>query len=348
MTDSMKQIVLAHYVKGNPAPENFRLEHVPVPEPLDGQVLLRTLWLSLDPLIRFALDEVRLTGAAHVQLGQPVYGGTISEVVASRHPDYAVGDIVEGRTGWREFAALDPIKADPVRGALKIIDPAIKPLSAALGALGMPGQTAHACAIGIGRIATGETVVISAAGGAVGSIAGQIAKLKGARVVGIAGGPEKCAAVVALGFDACVDYRAPDYADQLKAACPDGVHVYIDNVGGDVMLSVMPLLKYGARMPVCGYIAYYGVGMVGPGPDHLPGFMRMIMSKGLEVRGFSGQMVGGQSAIDELSLWLSEGKIRAAETVIEGLENAPAAFAGTFGVNGHVGKLLVRVAPESV
>ena len=186
----------------------------------------------------------------------------------------------------------------------------------------MPGQTAHACMIGIGRVAAGETVVISAAGGGVGSIAGQIGKILGARVVGIAGGPEKCKAVEALGFDACVDYKSPDYAANLAAACPGGIDVYIENVGGAVTQAVLPLLKYRARVPVCGFIAYYGVGREGPGPDHLPGFMRTIMSKGLELRGFGGAMVGGQAALDDLAKWFSEGKIRNPETIVEGLENA--------------------------
>jgi NADPH-dependent curcumin reductase len=193
-------------------------------------------------------------------------------------------------------------------------------------------------------VQAGETVVISAAAGAVGTIAGQIGKLLGARVVGIAGGADKCAAVTGLGFDACVDYKAGDFREQLKAACPGGVDVYVDNVGGAVMLAVLPLLKYGARMPVCGYIAYYGMGMEGPGPDRLPGFMRTIMAKGLEVRGFGGAMVGGQRALDDLAQWLREGRIRSPETVVEGLENAPAAFAGIFSGNANVGKLLVKVA----
>lgn len=342
----MRQVVLASPARGNPVPENFRVEEVAMPEPAEGQVLLKTLWLSLDPLLRFAMDEVRLTGATHVKPGEVMYGGAVSRVMASRHPDYAEGDLVEGRTGWREFAALDPIKADPIRGPLRKLDPASPP-EAALGVLGMPGQTAHACMIGIGRVQAGETVVISAAGGAVGTVAGQIGKLLGARVVGIAGGGAKCAAVQALGFDECVDYKAPDFREKLKAAVPEGIDVYVDNVGGEVMLAVMPLLKYRARMPVCGFIAYYGVGMEGPGPDHLPGFMRTIMSKGLEIRGFGGQMVGGEAALADLAGWLEAGRITFPQTVIEGLDNAPAAFCETFtGGNSHVGKVLVRVASD--
>ncbi|MET0180525.1 MAG: NADP-dependent oxidoreductase [Novosphingobium sp.] len=346
VTTRMRQVVLKSYARGNPRAKDFAVESVAVPQPADGQVLLRTLWLSLDPLIRFAIDEVRLTGATHLAPGDVMYGGTVSEVVASNHPDYAVGDIVEGRTGWREYAAIDPLRADPVKGALRKVDPALAPVSTALGVLGMPGQTAHACMVGIGRVKAGETVVVSAAAGAVGSIAGQIGKILGARVVGIAGGADKCTAVRDLGFDACVDYKAADFPEQLCIACDGGVDVYVDNVGGDVMLAVLPLFKYGARMPVCGYIAYYGVGMTGPGPDHLPGFMRTIMSKGLEVRGFGGSMVGGQRALDDLARWIAEGRLRYVEAVIEGLDAAPAAFAGIFSGNRNVGKLLVKVARD--
>ena len=346
MPEKMKQVVLARYPDGDPKPDDFAVQEVPLPTPGEGEVLLRTLWLSLDPLIRFAIDRKRLTGVTHLAIGDVMYGGTVSEIVESRHPDYAVGDVVEGRTGWREYCAIDPVKADPVKGALRKIDPALAPVSTALGILGMPGQTAHACMIGVGRVSQGETVVVSAAAGAVGTIAGQIGSLLGARMVGIAGGAEKCARVREFGYAECVDYKAPDFAEQLKAACPDGIDVYVDNVGGDVMLTVLPLLKYGARMPVCGYIAYYGMGMTGPGPDKLPGFMRMIMSKGLEVRGFGGSMVGGRKALEDLAGWLRDGRLEAPETIVEGIEAAPEAFAGIFGGNDNLGKLLVKIAGQ--
>jgi NADPH-dependent curcumin reductase CurA len=341
----MQQVVLKSYAKGNPKAEDFALETVPVPVPGEGEVLLKTLWLALDPLIRFAIDEVRLTGAAQVRPGEVMYGPTVSKVVASNHPGYVVGDIVEDRSGWREYAVVDPAKAD-YRGPPRKIDPSLAPVSTALGALGMPGQTAHACTIGIGRVQAGETVVISAAAGAVGTIAGQIGKILGAHVVGIAGGPDKCRALLALGFDGAADYKAPDFAAQLEAACPEGIDVYVDNVGGDVTLAVLPQLKRGARMPVCGFIAYYGMGMEGPGPDRLPGFFRTIMAKGLEIRGFSGSMVGGDQATQDIARWIKEGKLRFPEAVAEGLAAAPAAFAGVFAGNDAVGKLLVRVAEE--
>lgn len=335
----MKRVILKSHPQGDPQCEDFAIESVARPEVKDNEILVKTLWLSLDPLIRFALDEVTITGRAHVNLGDVVYGGAVSQVVASQHGDYAVGDFVEGRTGWCEYAAVNPAQV-----ALRKLDPGAASVSTALGIMGMPGQTAHACMIGVGRVQAGETVVISAAAGMVGSTAGQIGKILGARVVGIAGGAEKCEALRALGFDACVDYKTSDFAQQLAAACPEGIDVYVDNVGGDVTLAVLPLLKYGARMPVCGYIAYYGVGMEGPGPDHLPGFMRTIMSKGLEVRGFHGQMIGGQQALDDIAGWLRTGQLQCLETIIDRLDNAPEAFAGIFKRNNYIGKLLIRVA----
>jgi NADPH-dependent curcumin reductase CurA len=345
MTGTMRQVVLKAYAKGNPRAEDFAIEEVPIPVAGPCEILLQTLWLALDPLIRFAIDEVLVSGVNQVRLGEVIYGPTVSRVAASNHPDYAVGDLVEDRTGWREYAVVDPARAD-YRGPPRKLDASLAPVSTALGALGMPGQTAHACMIGIGRVQAGETVVISAAAGAVGTIAGQIGKILGARVVGIAGGPAKCAALLKLGFDAAVDYKAADFADQLKTACRKGIDVYVDNVGGAVTLAVLPLINRGGRMPLCGYIAYYGVGMEGPGPDHLPGFFRTVMSKGLEVRGFAGFMVGGQQAIEDIAGWIREGKMAFPETVVDGIEAAPAAFAGVFSGNGNVGKLLVRVAVE--
>lgn len=346
MSNKMQQVVLKSYAKGNPKPEDFEVQTVPIPTPGEGEILLKVLWLALDPLIRFSIDEKLISGATHTKLGEVMFGPTVSEVVASNHPDYAVGDIVEGRSGWREYAVVAPDKSD-YRGPPRKLDPTLAPVSTALGALGMPGQTAHACIIEIGRVQAGETVVISAAAGAVGTIAGQIAKLLGAHVVGIAGGPQKCAALLELGFDGAADYKAADFADQLKMACPKGIDVYVDNVGGDVTLTALPLINRGGRMPLCGYIAYYGVGMEGPGPDHLPGFFRTVMSKGLEVRGFAGFMVGGQKAIEDIAGWIRAGKMKLPEAVVEGLAAAPEAFAGVFSGNSNVGKLLVRVAREA-
>lgn len=337
----MKQVVLASYARGNPRPTDFRLEDAPIPTAGDREILLRTLWLAVDPLFRFAVDEVRLSGALHLQLGDVMVGATVSQVVASNHPDYAVGDIVEGRTGWREYAVVAPDQSD-YRGPPRKLDPALAPVQTALGVLGMPGQTAHG-GVEILRLKPGETVAISAAAGAVGSIAGQIARIHGARAVGIAGGPEKCRALLDLGFAGAADYKAPDFAAQLKDAAPKGIDAYFDNTGGDVTLEVFKHLNRGSRMAMCGYIAYYGMGMEGPGPDHMPALYRTIMSTGLEIRGFAGFMAG-QKALDDIAGWISEGKLVHPEAVVEGLEAAPQAFSSVFSGNSFVGKLLVKVA----
>lgn len=338
----MKQVVLRSYARGNPKAGDFAIEEVPIPTPGEGEILLKTLWLALDPLIRFSLDETMLSGATHLGIGEVIAGPAVCEVVVSNHPDYAAGDIVEARAGWREYAVLAPDRSD-YRGPPRKIDPSLAPVSTALGALGGPGQTAYAGIVTTGRVQAGETVVISAAAGAVGSIAGQIAKILGARVVGIAGGPDKCKALLDLGFDAAVDYKAPDFADRLKAALPNGADVYLDNVGGDVTMTVLPLLNRGARMPMCGYIAYYGVGMEGPGPDRLPGFYRQIMAKGLEIKGFAG-MMAGPKPFEDIAGWIREGKLKFPEAVVEGIEAAPAAFASVFSGNSFIGKLLVKLA----
>ncbi|WP_235037678.1 MULTISPECIES: NADP-dependent oxidoreductase [unclassified Novosphingobium] len=345
MSNTMKQVVLAAYPCGNPGPSDFRIEEVPVPEAGAREILLRTLYIALDPLIRFSLDEKVLSGASRMVPNAVMIGPTVCEVAASNHPDYAPGDVVEGRSGWQEYSVVAPDQSD-YRGPPRKVDRALAPVSTALGALGGPGQTAYEGIVKVGRVAAGETVVISAAAGAVGSIAGQIVKVLGARAVGIAGGTVKCAALLDLGFDAVADYKAPDFADQLKTALPEGANVYLDNVGGDVTLAVMPHLKRGARMPMCGFIAYYGVGMEGPGPDHLPGFYRQIMAKGLEIKGFAG-IFGGQKGLEDIAGWMKAGKIRFAESMVEGIEAAPQAFSSVFSGHDHVGKLLVRVAPEA-
>ncbi len=338
----MKQIVLKSYAQGNPKASDFALEEVAIPTAGECEILLRTLWLAVDPLFRFAIDEVRLSGALHLQLGDVMVGATVSEVIASNHPDYKVGDIVDGRTGWREYAVVAPDQAD-YRGPPRKLDPSLAPVSTALGALGMPGQTAHGGMIDVCKPKPGETVAISAAAGAVGSIAGQIAKILGARVVGIAGGADKCKALLDLGFDGAADYKAPDFAAQLKAAAPNGIDAYFDNTGGDTTLEVFRHLNRGSRMAMCGYIAYYGYGFEGPGPDHMPALYRTIMATGLTIQGFAGFMAGPK-ALDDIAGWIAEGKIKVPEAVVQGIEAAPEAFASVFSGNNFVGKLLVKVA----
>jgi len=345
MTGPMKQVVLASYARGVPRPSDFRIEEAPVPEAGAGEILLRTLWLALDPLIRFAIDEEPITGVVRLRPGDVMYGPTVCEVVASNHPDYAPGDIVETRTGWREYALVAPAEAD-YRGPPRKLDPELAPVRTALGALGMPGQTAYAGIVQTGRVAAGETVVVSAAAGAVGSIAGQIARVLGARAVGIAGGADKCRTLLDIGFDAAVDYKAGDFEERLSAALSEGADVYFDSTGGDVTFAVLPHLKRGARMPVCGFMAYQNMGMEGPGPDRMPGFYRMINSKALEIRGFSSFFAGAE-ALEKIAGWMKQGLIVFPETIVEGLEAAPEAFSSVFSGNSFVGKLLVKVAQDA-
>ena len=335
----MKQVVLRARPQGNPRASDFAVEEAAPPSAGAGQLLLKTLFVSVDPYMRLGLDEKPLGGANAVPLGSVMNGGAVSRVEASDSPDFQVGDVVEGRSGWREYAAVDAKLP-----GLRKLAPGRASLSAALGMLGMPGQTAYVGIVDIGRVRAGETVVISAAAGAVGLAAGQVAKLLGATAVGIAGGPDKCRAVEAAGFDHCVDYKASTFAADLAAAVPQGVDVYFENVGGAVTRATLPLMKYGGRMPMCGFLSLYGYGDEGPGPDQLPWLMRMIMLKGLEIRGFSGAVVGGQKALDQMRAWVEEGRLRVEETVVDGLDKAPEAFESLFHHNANVGKVVVKVA----
>ena len=248
--ESGTRVLLAARPVGEPKESDFRIENMPVPTPGAGQMLLRTLWLSLDPYMRGRMSDAP-SYAAPVAIGQVMEGRTVAEVVSSNLAGFAAGDIVFSPNGWQTHAISD--------GKLvRKIDPALAPVSTALGVLGMPGMTAYTGLLDIGQPKAGETVVVSAASGAVGSVVGQIARIKGARAVGIAGGPDKCRYVVdELGFDACIDHRAPDLPGRLKQACPKGIDVYFENVGGAVFEAIFPLLNNFARVPVCGQIATY-------------------------------------------------------------------------------------------
>jgi NADPH-dependent curcumin reductase CurA len=333
--------VLASRPVGEPKPDNFRIEEFPVPAPGPGEVVLRTLWLSLDPYMRGRMSE-EPSYAAPVAVGQAMVGGTVSEVAASNNPAFAPGDIVVGSAGWQTHAISDG-------KGLRKLDPKLAPLSTALGILGMPGMTAYMGLLEIGKPQPGETVVVAAASGPVGSLVGQIAKLKGARAVGIAGGPKKCAYVKSeLGFDDCVDHRAPDFARQLAATCPKGIDVYFENVGGAVFEAVLPLFNPFARVPVCGLISQYNATELPPGPNKLPLLMRSVLTKRLAIRGFIVSDFANRQAdfLRDVSAWLKEGKIKYREDVVDGLEKAPASLIGLL-KGENFGKMLVRVAPQS-
>jgi NADPH-dependent curcumin reductase len=337
---SSTRVVLASRPNGAPTPENFRTEVVDLPEPADGEVLVRTVYLSLDPYMRGRMSTAA-SYAPHLELGDVMVGQTVGEVLESRHRDLRAGDYVLAGTGWQSHAVVPG-------AAARRVDPDTAPLSTALGVLGMPGFTAYAGLRRIGRPRAGETVVVAAATGPVGSAVGQIARIGGARAVGIAGGPEKCRALLEeFGFDAAIDHRAPDFPRQLADAVPDGVDVYFENVGGHVADAVLPLLNRYARIPVCGLVAQYN-GMDLDHRDRLPGFFSQVLVKSLTVRGFIQSEFAGELYDDflaEASRWVRDGDLRYREDVVEGLENAPEAFIGLLrGTN--FGKLLVRVAPE--
>lgn len=332
-----RRIVLASRPTGEPKPSDFRMETAPVPEPGEGQILLRTLWLSLDPYMRGRMSAAK-SYAKPVEIGDVMVGGTVNEVVASRHPEFAVGDIVQAYAGWHDYALSDG-------KGLRRLDPAQAPVSTALGVLGMPGMTAYTGLMNIGQPKPGETVVVAAATGPVGSMVGQIAKLKGCRAVGIAGGPEKCRFLLEeLGFDAAVDHRAPDMPARLAEACPKGIDVYFENVGGAVWDAVFPLLNDFARIPVCGLVAHYNDAAPPPGPDRLPRLMSAVLARRLALRGFIVGDFASQAGefYREASGWLRESRIKYREDVVEGLENAPKALIGLLNGN-NFGKLLVRV-----
>ena len=259
----VRQIVLASRPKGPPTPENFRLEEVPMPAMAPAGLLLRVLYLSLDPYMRGRMDD-RKSYAKPVGIGEVMSGESVCEVIASDRPGYAAGDIVLAPTGWRTHAAWD-------KAALRKLDPALAPVTTGLGVLGMPGFTAYAGLNLIGKPKPGETVVVAAASGPVGSLVGQLAMMASARAIGIAGGAEKCRYVAEeLRFDAAVDHRAPDFAEKLAAACPKGIDVYFENVGGAIWQAVLPLLNGFARVPVCGLIAQYSGAGQAAGPNLLP------------------------------------------------------------------------------
>ena len=340
-TQQGKRVVLASRPVGEPKLSDFRIEEFIVPTPGPGEVLLRTIWLSLDPYMRGRMSEGP-SYAAPVPVSGVMEGETVSEVIASNNPDFAKGDIVRKRAGWLTHAIS--------KGkSLVKVDPALAPISTSVGVLGMPGMTACTGLLEIGKPQAGETVVVAAASGAVGSAVGQIAKIKGARAVGIAGGKAKCDYVRdELGFDACIDHRDPDFAARLKDVCPKGIDVYFENVGGAVFEAVFPLLNPFARVPVCGLIAHYNDIEATP-PKWAASLMRAVLSKRLTIRGFIVSDFASHHDVflRDMSQWVREGKVKYREFITEGLDSAPAAFMGLL-KGANFGKQLVRVGPDKV
>jgi len=335
-----RRVVLAARPVGAPKPSDFALDEAPIPEPGPGELLCRTLYLSLDPYMRGRMSAAK-SYAKPVDIGAVMEGGTVSEVVRSHNPAFAPGDIVEGRTGWQAYGLSDGTK-------LRKVDPALAPITTALGVLGMPGLTAYVGLSYLGQPKIGETVVVAAASGPVGGTVGQLARLAGCRAVGIAGGPEKCAFVRdSLGFDACVDHRAPDFAEALAKSCPDGIDVYFESVAGHVLRAVLPLLNPFSRVPVCGVIAHYNETEPPPGPDHLPALIRATLVKRITWRGFLVFDFADKEGefLAHVGPLVRDGRIRYREDRVDGLENAPAALIGLL-EGRNFGKVIVRVGAE--
>jgi NADPH-dependent curcumin reductase CurA len=333
-----RQIVLASRPSGKPESANFRLDETAIPVPEDGQVLCKTIYLSLDPYMRGRMNAGK-SYAPPVEIDEVMGAGTVGQVIESNNSKFNAGDFVFGYGGWQEFWVQNGTE-------LKKVDPQLAPISTATGVLGMPGVTAYTGLLNIGQPKKGETVVVAAASGAVGSVVGQIARIKGARAVGIAGSAEKCKYVTeVLGFDACVNHNSPDFAEALKAACPDGIDVYFENVGGKVFETVSPLFNDFARIPVCGIISAYNATELPPGPNLTPLLMRDILVKRLTFRGFIVWDFASQEneALSELANWIKDGKLHYREDIVDGLENAPEAFIGLL-EGKNFGKLVVRVS----
>lgn len=334
-----RQFVLDSRPIGVPTAANFKLVEGTVPMPTDGQVLLRTLYLSLDPYMRGRMSDAE-SYAHPVALDEVMVGSTVSIVETSLNVDYQLGDLVLSANGWQEYALSDG------KGLVKL-DKNLKQPSLNLGVLGMPGFTAYMGLLDIGEPKTNETVVVAAASGAVGAVVGQIAKIKGCHVVGIAGGADKCRYVVNdLGFDICLDHHAEDFAQQLTNACSKGIDVYFESVGGKVFDAVLPLLNTKARIPVCGMIASYNNTSLPRGPDRLGLLESILLRKRIKMQGFIIFDDYGKrypEFVKQMSIWLKQGKIKFLEDITDGLENAPEAFIGML-KGKNFGKTIVRVS----
>jgi NADPH-dependent curcumin reductase CurA len=329
------RILLRRVPSGLPTPEDFDSDEVDVPAPADGQFLSRTIWLSLDPYYRNIMKGSQFY-AERLTPGDPMCGETVAQVVESRHPGFAGGDYVVVRNGWQDYGVSDGV-------GVRKLDPSAAPLSTALGVLGMPGLTGYAGLVYLGEPRPGQTVVVSAATGPVGSTAGQVARLVAARPVGIAGSPEKCRyAVEELGYSACANYRDGNLREQLEAMCPDGIDVYFDNVGGDTLGAVLANLARDARVVLCGMIEAYSMDQPPPGPFLGPVVAARATLKGLVVYDWLHKQAEQQRVV---AAWIRDGVFRYREDVTEGLQGAPGAFCRLM-QGRNFGKALVRVAPE--
>lgn len=334
-----RQILLASRPRGEPTEENFQRVEANVPELRSGEMLVRSIYLSLDPYMRGRMNAGK-SYARPVEVGEVMEGRAVGEVIESKRNGYSPGDIVFAPIGWQEFLISDG-------SGVRKIDPSHGPISYALGLLGMPGLTAYTGLLNIGQPREGETLVVAAASGAVGSVVGQIGVLKGCRVIGIAGGPEKCRFVKdELGFE-CLDHREPELGKRLQSLCPTGVDIYFENVGGHVFDAVFPLLNNFARIPVCGLIAHYNATELPPGPDRLPLLMQNILTKRLALRGFIVSDFSAQypQFLADMTQWLRDRRIKYREDITDRLENAPRELIGLLR-GENFGKKIIRVGAE--
>ncbi|HAA93111.1 MAG: NADP-dependent oxidoreductase [Rhodospirillaceae bacterium] len=335
------QVLLKRRPDGEPSESDFEIVTTDLPSLEDGQILTRTIYLSLDPYMRGRMSDAR-SYAEPTPVGGVMTGGTVSVVEESKNERFKAGDIVVTHTGWQAYAVSDGKGVRTLRPIEGV------PISTGVGVLGMPGMTAYVGLKNIGEPKEGETLVVAAASGPVGATVGQIAKIKGCRTVGVAGGPEKCDyAVKEFGFDACLDHRADDFEDQLAAACPDGIDVYWENVAGRVLEAVIPHLNFFSRMPVCGLISQYSMTDLPEGTNKLPLLMRAILTNRTRVQGFIVTDYGSdfKDFITDMTGWVESGQVKFKEHRIKSLENAPGGLLGLL-KGDNFGKTLVEVSDD--
>lgn len=330
-----QQILLKSYPTGEPKESDFALVETAIPEPGEGEILDRTIYLSLDPYMRGRMSD-RASYATPAKLGEVMVGSTVSQVVKSNHPKFSAGDFVLGYGGWQDYAIAQG-------ETLRKLDPSQVPISYALGITGMPGMTAYFALLDIGKPKAGETIVVSAASGAVGAVVGQIAKIKDCRAVGIAGSDEKCDYVVnQLGFDACINRKTQDLNSALKAACPNGIDIYVDHTAGPILEAVLQQINLGARIPLVGLISQYNAETLPPGPNLMPLLVKRALIQGFLVGDYQQRH---EEFMNDMSQWLLAGKLKYREDIVQGLENAPSAFIGLL-KGENFGKLIVQVSDD--
>jgi NADPH-dependent curcumin reductase len=338
-----QRVVLRHYPQGSLQPSDFAVEKYPAPAPTDGEFLVRTLFISVDPMLRLFIDEKPFGGAMPAMpLGSLMPGAAVGAVIASRHPDFSVGDLVEGRFGWREYATSNGV-------GINRVNPALGAPENALGIAGLPGFTAYVGLQTAGGVKPGQTILVSGAAGAVGSAAGALIRARGGRAVGIVGGAAKRDYLLnEVGYDAVADRLAPDFMAQLANALPKGADIYFDNVGSPLLAQIIPLMARGGFVLICGLMAQYQDKDAPPAKDQLPDLLRAVMFKGLRIQGFTqvGQDTLRPAFEKELAALLSSGELKPRVHVAQGIEQLPAALVNLF-EKSTTGKVVVRVAPNA-